>query len=299
MKLLLIDGPYYLHRAYSIAILKRDPKYVEKNVLTLFLTMVVSDIAALKATHVAVTFDGPNCWRYEVFPDYKANRRGEKEPKMISHPKYSQPVRVDITASDLMPAARNLIRKSGLKVFRKKGLESDDLLGSFSYKFKDVLNIIVSTRDKDMAGLVCKTVAQYWPMEKKLLGPESVKEHYGVYPFQIRDYLALMGDKVDNIPGVPGVAAKTAASMLGNDTLKNRLRASKKLQAKLAPHISTLAISQKLTTLKIVDLDVDLDDLVPQRPDKADLVPLVWSVPKGLEEIRDAAHATKFKGLFR
>lgn len=299
MKLLLIDGPYYLHRAYSIAILKRDPKYVEKNVLTLFLTMVVADIVALKATHVAVTFDGNRCWRYEVFPDYKANRKQTTEPKMVTHPKYSAPVRVDITASDLMPAARKLLQHCGLAIFRKKELESDDLLGSFTYKFKDKINIVVSTRDKDMAGLVCKTVAQYWPMEKKLLGPQAVKDHYGVMPFQIRDYLSLMGDKVDNIPGVPGVAAKTAASMLGDDTLKNRLKVSTKLRAKLKPHISTIAIAQKLTTLRIVDIPVDLDDLVPQKPSKKDLVPLVWSLPKDLDSMQDVTHAAKYKGLFR
>lgn len=300
MKLMLIDGPYYLWRAYSVAVYTRDPKYVEKNVLTLFLTMVIADIVAMKATHVACTFDAPNCWRYEVYPKYKANRSGPKEPKYVTHAKYSQPVRVDLTASDIMPAARKLLRACGLPVFRKSMLESDDLLGSFTVKFQDQLPVVVSTRDKDMAGLVNDElkVSQYWPMEKKLLKEKDVLAHYGVRPFQIRDYLSLMGDNVDNIPGVPNVAAKTAASMLGNDTLKNRLKVSKKLRARLAPHYTAISMAQKLTTLKIVPLDVELADLVPQKPDQQAMLTMVWAPPKNMSLMRDASHAAKFKGLF-
>jgi len=298
MRLLLIDGPYYLHRSYSVALLKRDPKYVEKNVLTLFLSMVVADIVALKATHVAATFDAPNCFRYELFPKYKANRKGRKEPVMVTHPKYSSPVRVDVTASDIMPDARKLLRAAGIAVFRKSGLESDDLLGSFSSVFQGEIPIVVSTRDKDMGGLVNDRVSWYWPMEKKMLKAQDVLKHYGVLPFQMRDYLSLMGDKVDNIPGVPGVAAKTAASMLGDDTLKNRLKVSKKLRARLQPHISNISMAQKLTTLKIVPLSVSLDDLIPKDPDKQAMLSMVWAPPKDMSLMRDARQAAKYKGLF-
>ncbi len=298
MKLVAADGNYYLWRAFSVAVQRRDPAHVERNVLTLFLTMLVADFVALKATHVAVTFDAPNCWRYDVLPSYKESRRKERDPIMVSHPKYSEPVQVDITAGSLVKPAKAVVKAAGIKVFHKARLESDDLLGSLASRFQDDLYVIIATRDKDMAGLVNDKVSVYWPSEKKILKTKDVKEHYGVYPFQIRDFLSLTGDKIDNIPGVPGVAAKTAASMLGDDTLKNRLKQSAKLRAKLSPHYTRIALAQKLTTLKIVELKESTEDLVPIPPDKEVLSKLVWSIPKGLDTFKDVAQATKLKGLF-
>ncbi len=297
MKLVAIDGNYYLHRAFSIAVLRRDPAFVERNVLTLFLTMVVSDLVALRATHAAVTFDAPNCWRYDILPSYKENRRKKKDPIIVTHPKHPEPVQIDITAGSLVKPAKVVIKAAGLKVFHKARLESDDLLGSLC-KFQDEANIVLATRDKDMAGLVNDKVTLYWPSEKKVLKTKDVKEHYGVYPFQIRDFLSLTGDKIDCIPGVPGVAAKTAAAMLGDDTLKNRLRKSAKLRAKLSPHYTKISLAQKLTTLKIVPLSETLEDLVPVPPNKDLLSSLVWSIPKGLDSFKDVTQASKLKGLF-
>lgn len=110
--------------------------------------------------------------------------------------------------------------------------------------------------------------------------------------------MSLTGDKVDGIPGVPGVASKTAAAMLGDDTLKNRLKKSAKLRTRLSPHYTSISLAQKLTTLKIVGLKETLDDLVPSAPDKGLLSSLVWSIPKGLDTFKDVAQSAKLKGLF-
>lgn len=297
-RLVVCDGNYYLWRAFSVVVYRRDPAHVEKNTLTLFLSMIVSDLVALRATHAAITFDAPNCWRYDILPSYKIARKKNREPIMVTHPKYSSPVQVDLTPSALVKPAKALVRRAGLTAFHKARLESDDLQGSLAVKFQPDAHVIIATRDKDMAGLVNDSVTLYWPSEKKILKAPDVKAHYGVEPFQIRDYLSLTGDKVDSIPGVPGVASKTAASMLGDDTLKNRLRKSAKLRAKLKPHYSTIALAQKLTTLRIVDIPQSLSDLVPKPPDKEALTSLVWAIPKGLDSLKDVAQASKLKGLF-
>jgi DNA polymerase I len=297
-RLVVCDGNYYLWRAFSVAVRNRDPAHVERNVLTLFLSMIVSDFVILRATHTVVTFDAPDCWRYDIFPAYKEGRRKKRDPIMVSHPKYPEPVQVDITPGSMVKSAKRLIRASGITAIHKARLESDDLLGSVASQFQDEIEVIVSTRDKDMAGLVNARVRVYWPVEKKMLGVKEVKDHYGVHPFQIRDFLSLTGDKVDGIPGVKGVASKTAAAMLGDDTLKNRLKKSAKLRARLSPHYTSIALAQKLTTLKIVDLKETLADLVPSAPDKGLLSSLVWSIPKGLDSLKDVAQSAKIKGLF-
>jgi DNA polymerase-1 len=297
-RLVACDGNYYLWRAFSVAVRNRDPAHVERNVLTLFLSMIVSDLVVLRATHAVVTFDGPNCWRYDIFPEYKAGRHKKREPIMVSHPKYPEPVQVDITPGAMSKSAKQLIRACGIHVIHKARLESDDLLGSVASQFQGDADVIIATRDKDMAGLVNAKVKVYWPSEKKMLGVKEVKDHYGVHPFQIRDFLSLTGDKVDGIPGVPGVASKTASAMLGDDTLKNRLKRSAKLRARLSPHYTSIALAQKLTTLKIIDLKETLDDLVPSTPDGNLLSSLVWSVPKGLASLKDVSQSAKLKGLF-
>ncbi len=297
-RLVVCDGNYYLWRAFSVAVRNRDPAHVERNVLTLFLAMIVSDFVLLRATHTVVTFDAPDCWRYDIFPAYKEGRRKKRDPIMVSHPKYPEPVQVDITPGSMVKAAKRLIRASGITAIHKARLESDDLLGSVASQFQDEIEVIIATRDKDMAGLVNARVRVYWPVEKKMLGAKEVKDHYGVHPFQIRDFLSLTGDKVDGIPGVPGVASKTASAMLGDDTLKNRLKKSAKLRTRLKPHYTSIALAQKLTTLKIVDLNETLGDLVPSAPDKDLLSSLVWSIPKGLDTLKDVAQSSKLKGLF-
>lgn len=299
MKLLLVDGNYFLHRAFSIAVKNRDPAFIEKNVLTLFVSMIFSEIVLHRATHVAVTFDAPDCWRLDVYPRYKERRRKPKDPIFVNHPKYTEPVEVKTTAGELVKPAKEVLGLAGIKTYHKARLESDDLLASLTARFTPYINIVIDTRDKDMASLVSSTVALYWPVEKKFLGPATVKDYYGVLPFQIRDMLSLTGDKVDDIPGVPGVAAKTASSMLRDDTLKNRLRSSAKLRAKLKPYYTRIALAQKLTTLKVVDIKEDLADLVPRSPDKDALIKRVWSIPKALDSVGDVSKAAKLKGLFR
>jgi DNA polymerase-1 len=212
MKLLLVDGNYFMHRAFHMVVKTRDPAYIQKNVLTLFASMVFSEIALHRATHVAVTLDAPNCWRLEIYPRYKERRRKPKDPILVSHPKYREPVEVTDTVGSMIPAAKKMLKAAGIKVYHKNLLESDDLLGSLAARFQEQIPVVISTRDKDMAGLVNDRVTQYWPVEKKFMREKDVLAYYGVRPFQIRDYLSLMGDHVDDIPGVPGVKARSRHS---------------------------------------------------------------------------------------
>ena len=154
-----------------------------------------------KPTHIGIAFDESlsNSFRNEIYPEYKANR--EPAPEELKN-QFSR--------------CKAVARAMGLPVFSSNRYEADDIIGSLAawWRERDGRSIFV-TRDKDLAQLL-RPGDEYWDFAgRRRLQYEGIKEYYGVHPEQIADFLALTGDSVDNIRGVPGVGAKTAQKLLG------------------------------------------------------------------------------------
>lgn len=258
-KLFLIDGSALYYRSYFAFI--RNPLINSKGENTSatfgFLNTMIKILDEERPEYVAIIFDTSKpTFRHEVFPDYKATR--EKMPD-------------DMRAQ--YPRMVDTLKKLNFTLIDKDGYEADDIIGMLasSYGDKD-LEVYIVSGDKDMAQLVNKNVFLY-AVGKGGSGPEimnskKVIEKYGVKPEQIIDWLALMGDTSDNIPGVPKVGGKTAAKLLDEygsiAGIYEKLDAMKQsaLKDNLANNKKQAFMSQDLTTIKLdVPMDVALDDI--------------------------------------
>ena len=191
-----------------------------------------------------------------------------------------------------------MLATSGLYTITRDDLESDDILASLARHL--ACKVILGTRDKDLAQCVTDRVHMYWPTEKQVITAKEVEKTYGVPPNKIRDYLTLLGDAVDNIPGVPGVAKKTALKILTPwPSLQDAIKSDPEIKAKLLPHRDKIKLARKLIKLDDTDLGVTLDDLVIKRPDLIELKKMVWKTPESLNSIQDMTRMAKTKGLFR
>lgn len=288
----LCDGNYYLHRSFSVAASNRKLEFLKKNTLTLFLTTICQDLVELRATHALVVFDAPGCFRFEVYKDYKANRR--KNTGVEIRRSDGTTVTLKETAGSFVKDARKVIELSGITHAYEKGYEGDDLLGCASISLPG--RITVCTRDKDAAVLVNDRVTQYWPKEKRRITPKEVRKEFGIEPEQVRDYLCLLGDGTDNIPGVPDFGPVTARKLLlEHGSIANALK-DDKWRARLMPHKKTLAIAKKLVTLR-TDLIFKQKSLMFKTPSD-ELTEHVWSVPKALKDLGEARKMQTMKGLF-
>ncbi|KTT31865.1 DNA polymerase I [Pseudomonas rhizoryzae] len=263
--LVLVDGSSYLYRAFHalppLMTSTGKPTGAVKGVLNMLLSLRRQYPDSL----FAVVFDakGPT-FRDELFADYKAQR----------------PAMPDDLRSQVEPL-HACIRALGLPLLAVEGVEADDVIGTLARHCASAERpVVISTGDKDMAQLVCPYVTLVNTMSGSVLDVEGVKTKFGVGPELIIDYLALMGDKIDNIPGVPGVGEKTAAGLLngiggGLDTLYANLeavaalplRGAKSLAAKLDQHREQAYLSYQLATIKLdVPLDLTFDELKVGEP---------------------------------
>ncbi|MBE1023785.1 5'-3' exonuclease H3TH domain-containing protein, partial [Escherichia coli] len=221
----------------------------------------------------AVVFDakGPT-FRDELFAEYKANRP-------------SMPDDLRVQVEPLHASVRAL----GLPLLCVEGVEADDVIGPLARSCAAADRpVVISTGDKDMAQLVDGHITLVNTMTGSRLDVDGVKEKFGVGPELIIDFLALMGDKVDNIPGVPGVGEKTALGLLtgvggGLEVLYASLdkvpelpiRGAKGLPAKLEENREQAFLSYQLATIKTdVELDVEIDKLYPGEPQREALIAL-------------------------
>jgi DNA polymerase-1 len=170
------------------------------------------------------------------------------------------------------------VRAMGLPLLRVEGVEADDVIGTLCCQSAEKgLNVLVSTVDKDMAQLVSDKVALVNTMTGQVLDRDGVKKKFDVFPEQIIDYLALVGDSSDNIPGVPRVGAKTAAKWLNqyptaDDIIENAGDIGGKVGESLRENIEQLKLSRDLATIRQdLDLDTGFDDLTPGEADNAAL----------------------------
>ena len=200
---LIIDGNNYAHRGFwaiKEELMNRDG--IPTNAVRGFFNILGADIRNLKPTHLAVSFDRtPSYRRLALYPEYKGTR--------VHDP--------NITVTPQIQIIRRLLRASGIPTLGVIGEESDDIIATLCGQFSRLPafeDILISSTDKDFAQLVTDKVKIVESRTRSLLGPKGIKEKFGVGPRQIRDYLTLIGDKVDNVPGCPGVAAKTAVKLL-------------------------------------------------------------------------------------
>lgn len=195
---MLIDGTFYIYKSYYALPMLINKKKKPIGAIYGFLNILNSLIKQYKPTHIAIAFDSKKNFRKQIFKKYKSNRK--KMPKNL--------------IKQIKPLYK-IIKKIGIKFFIIPGIEADDTIGAITLKFKKKTPIIISTEDKDMAQLVTNKI-KLLNNKKKILGPKEIVEKFGIKPKLINDYLALVGDSSDNIPGIPGVGKKTAVNLLNN-----------------------------------------------------------------------------------
>lgn len=268
-----MDGSSYLYRAFHAL----PPLTTSKGMPTGAVKGVLNMLKSLRKQYpdspFAVVFDAKGgTFRDDMYAEYKANR-----------PSMPDDMRVQIE-----PLHASVIAL-GFPLLCVEGVEADDVIGTLARSSAAADRpVVISTGDKDMAQLVDGHITLVNTMSGSSMDVEGVKEKFGVAPEQIIDYLALMGDSSDNIPGVPGIGPKTASGLLvgvngGLNELYAQLdivpslpiRGAKTLPAKLEEHKEMAFLSYQLATIKVdVPLDVGLDDLHLGEPDRDKLVEL-------------------------
>ncbi len=261
-QLILIDGSSFLFRAFHAVPPLTNAQGQPTNAVYGVSNMLRKLINDYNTPYFAVVFDAPGkTFRHDLYDQYKAHR-----------PPMPDDLRVQIAP------LHELIRSLGLPLIIEHGVEADDVLGSLAQNAeRQGFKVIISTGDKDMAQLVTEHISLENTMTNTKMDVQGVVEKFGVQPEQIIDYLALMGDTVDNIPGVPKVGPKTAAKWLQeygslDNIIANAEQVKGKIGENLRASLGQLPLSRQLTTIKCdVALHYSLDDLKRREPDIAAL----------------------------
>ena len=285
--LVLIDGSSYLYRAYHALPNLTNSAGEPTGALHGVLSMINKLVREQPSAHVAVVFDAPGkTFRDEIYADYKATR----------------PPMPDDLRSQVEPIL-DAVRSMGLPLLQVTGVEADDVIGTLCrIAAAKNLSVLVSTGDKDLAQLVNDKVTLVNTMNDSVLDRDAVKAKFDVYPEQIIDYLALVGDSSDNIPGVPKVGAKTAAKWLNEyDSAEGIVERAEDIKGKvgesLRDNIEQLKLSQRLATIQLdVPLPITLDELKPADADPDKLRDLygrfeLRTLLKQLDEVTAAPEA--------
>jgi len=270
--LILVDGSSYLYRAFHAL----PPLTNSKGLPTGAVKGVINMMRRLQKDYpdstTAVIFDAKGkTFRDDIYSDYKANR----------------PPMPDELRSQIQPI-HDVIRAMGMPLISIGGVEADDVIGTYAVQATEKKQpVVISTGDKDIAQLVNEHISLVNTMTDTELDREGVIAKFGIPPELIIDFLALLGDKSDNIPGVPGVGEKTALGLLqglgGIDSIYQRLdevetlsfRGAKTMAAKLEEHRDLAYLSYQLATIKTdVEVDLAVDELANQAPDNEKLLNL-------------------------
>lgn len=247
-RLFLLDGHALVYRAHYSFITRPliNSKGLNTSAISGFTRYLWDIITNQKPTHLAVSFDlsGPT-FRHKEFPEYKANREAQPE---------------DITVG--LPYIFKIIEAFNIPIVTKEGYEADDVIGTLSKQAaRQGFTVYMVTPDKDYGQLVEDNILMYKPSRQgngiEILGPKEIADSWGIARTdQVIDLLGLMGDAVDNIPGVPGVGEKTAAKLLLEyDNIENIISHAKELKGKLSEKIQEFAeqarMSRRLATIDI------------------------------------------------
>ncbi len=242
----LVDASIYLFRAWhSMPDAFLNDRGQPTNAVYGFTGFLCSLVEQARPSHVGVAFDVSltTSYRNEIYPEYKANR--DPAPEELKRQ---------------FAWARDVAEAMGFKCYGDERFEADDLIGTLATHWRDrghAINVV--TGDKDLAQLL-EDGDSWWDFARNIrLGPDGIVDKFGVRPGQIADWLALTGDSVDNIPGIPGVGPKTATALLGHfgtlEALFERLgevphlsfRGAKSLAPKLEAHRETAELARRLT----------------------------------------------------
>ena len=260
--IILVDGSSYLYRAYHAL----PPLTTSKNQPTGAIKGVISMIKRVLIDHpdspLAVVFDAKGkTFRHDMYSEYKANR---------------PPMPEDLV-QQIEPIHR-IISLMGIKLIMIPGVEADDVIGTLAEQARQKkLNTVISTGDKDMTQLVCDNVSVVNTMSGELLDQNGVMKKFGVGPELITDYLALIGDKSDNVPGVDKVGPKTAVKWLNEyknieGIKKNAESIGGKVGENLRSSIETLDLAHELVKIKTdVPLEIGIEDLAVSESDAEQL----------------------------
>ncbi|ENB4329996.1 DNA polymerase I [Vibrio vulnificus] len=270
--LILIDGSSYLYRAFHAYPGTMSNGDIPTNAVYGVVNMLRSMMRQFASDRIAVVFDAKGkTFRDDMYPEYKANR----------------PPMPDDLRCQIEPL-HQVIKAMGLPLIVIEGVEADDVIGTLAYQASQQgMPVLISTGDKDMAQLVDDNITLINTMTNVVMDREGVIEKFGIPPELIIDYLALMGDKVDNIPGVPGVGDKTATALLqgigGLSKLYDHLddiaalgfRGSKTMAQKLVENKDNASLSYQLATIKLdVALQETPESLLKTEPNKDELIKL-------------------------
>ena len=243
--LVLVDGSSYLFRAfYALPSSLTSPDGMQTNAIHGVLNMLDKLRKDYQPEHMAVIFDAKGkTFRNDMYPDYKATR-----PPMPDE------------LRDQIAPLHEIIEAQGYPMIVMPGVEADDVIGTMSKLYDG--DVIISTGDKDMAQLVDDQISLINTMSNSFHDRQGVIDKYGVAPERIKDYLALMGDTADNIPGVPKVGPKTAVKWLAeHDSLANIMKNADSFGGKIGENLRAslefLPLSYELVTIKC-DLDIDV-----------------------------------------
>ncbi|WP_020179706.1 DNA polymerase I [Methylopila sp. M107] len=264
----LVDGSSYIFRAFhALPPLTRPSDGLPVGAVSGFCNMLwklLRDAGWVDPTHLAVIFDKSEVtFRKDFYADYKANR---SEPPEDLIPQF--------------PLIRHATRAFSIATLEQAGYEADDLIATYARLAAEAgAEVTIVGSDKDLFQLVGGGVTMLDPVKDKRIGPDEVFEKFGVGPEKMIDLQALAGDSVDNVPGVPGIGAKTAAQLLGEygdlETLLERAHEIKqpKRRENLIANADLARISKRLVTLETnVPLDVPLDELGVHEPNPTRLV---------------------------
>ena len=254
-RLILVDGYSFFFRAFfALKNIKNRSDGLPVNGVYGFTKMLINLIVDLKSTHIAVVFDtGGKTFRHDIFEGYKANRPPVPE-EMIPQ----------------FPIIREVVDVLNIKSIEKSGYEADDIIATLSKQAKkNGYEVWIVSGDKDLMQLVDDNVFMYETKDNKIIGIKEVEEKWGVKPDKLLDVLSLMGDKADNVSGVPSIGEKTAIELINEfgsveNIIENvdNIKQEKRKKA-IKENIDKLKLSKQLITLcDSVDLDgLNIDDL--------------------------------------
>jgi DNA polymerase-1 len=292
--LILVDGSSYLYRAFHAMPSLTNSEGQPTGAIYGVINMLRRLLREYDPEHIAVVFDAKGkTFRDEIYKEYKAHR----------------PPMPDELRSQIQPI-HDITRAMGLPILVVEGVEADDVIGTLAVEAtKQGMPTLISTGDKDMAQLVNDSVTLINTMTDAVSDPATVEEKFGVRPDQIIDYLALIGDKVDNVPGVPKVGPKTAVKWLAeHGDLETIIANADQIKGKVGEYLrdslEQLPLSKQLVTIKCdVKMDTDPNSLQRSQADNEALRELfsqfefkTW-LAESIESVENSNGKTAAKGV--
>ncbi len=249
--LYIIDASGFIYRSYYAIQNMTNAEGKSTNALFGFIRSLLKILKDFDPEHVVAVFDGPYSWqsRLDIYPDYKANRR--EQPPDLFHQ---------------MDWAREYCKLAGIPFLDVEGVEADDTMASVAlWGAKKGAKVFMFSSDKDLCQFVSDKIFMiHTHKNNKIIGPDEVEESFGIPPRMIRDYLAIVGDASDNVPGIPGFGPKTAAALLNRyGSLKNILKHINDFSGKKREALEENA-DQTEMSLQLVTIDTDID--FPRNP---------------------------------